>query len=186
MSVDDYPDEQAEKELQQKIAAGSQDPEDYRNLSDLLFPAGRYDEIIALYRQALTIPLVGFKKARLSMELAWTYYEISQRIPASFMAREAIALLSSEPKDAEALYCLGSSQAVLSLSESFTDPVAAMEGASLALESLEKAIVQDSEFEDKPYALIDTASLNCMLGNFDKAIANCEKCLGYKLTMMQR
>jgi hypothetical protein len=49
---------EAEEQLRQKIVEGSQDPEDYRRLTDLLFPSGRYDEAIALYKQALTLPLV--------------------------------------------------------------------------------------------------------------------------------
>ena len=71
MTVDDYPDQQAEKELRQKIEVGSQDPDDYRNLTDLLFPSGRYDEVITLLQKALTLPLTVFKKAQLSMELGW-------------------------------------------------------------------------------------------------------------------
>jgi len=186
MTADDYPDEQAEKQLRQKIAAGSQDPDDYRNLTDLLFPSGRYDEMIALYRQALTIPLTGFKKAQLWMELGWIYYEIGQRGEATLLARQALSLLSTEPKGAEVLFCLGSSQAVLSLSDSFADPNAGVEAARVAIDWLEQAIADQSEFKDKPNTFIDAARLHCMLGNMDNAIIHCETCLGQSLTEMQR
>src|SRR5262245_49379795 len=171
MSADDYPDREGEEELRQKIAAGSQDPDDYRNLIDLLLlsSSGRYGEAIELYRQALALPLTGFKKAQLSMELAWIYYEIGRRQQAILLARDALELLSSEPKDAEVLYCLGSSQAVLSLSEFFEDPVLGTETARLALESLKKAIAHHTEFKDKPHAYIDAAGLYCLLGNFEEA-----------------
>jgi len=56
------------------------------------------------------------------MELGWIYYEIGERAQAAPLAREALSLLSSEPQNAEILYCLGSSQAVLSLMDFFADP----------------------------------------------------------------
>jgi len=83
MTVNEFPDRHAEKELRQKIADGSQDPDDYRYLTDLLFPSGRYDEAIALCQQALTLPLTSFKKAQLSMELGWIYYDIGQQARAT-------------------------------------------------------------------------------------------------------
>src|SRR5687768_7133572 len=140
MTVDDYPAEQAEKELRQKIEAGSQNPDDYRNLVDLLFPSGRYDEVITLYQRALTLPLTVFKKAQLSMELGWIYYNIGQQAHATPLAREALSVLSTEPKSAEVLYCLGASQALLSFSDSFADPNGGAEAAGLAIEWLEKSI----------------------------------------------
>ncbi len=191
MTGDDFSDREAEEKLQQKIAAGSQDPDDYRDLADLLGPRGHYADAIALYQRALTFPLTGFKKAQLLMELGWIYYEIGERAQAAPLAREALSLLSSEPQNAEILYCLGSSQAVLSLIDFFADPATGEETARLALESLEKAIVHDTEFhdtefKDKPHAFIDAARLYCLLGNFEKAIVHCEKCLSQNLTKMQR
>jgi tetratricopeptide (TPR) repeat protein len=186
MNVDDYSDEQAEKKLLEKIAAGSQDPDDYRNLTDLLVSSGRYDEAIALYQQALTLPLTAFEKARLSMELGWIHYDVGQRAQASLLAREALSLLSTEPKGAEVLYCLGASQAILSFIESFTDPNAGAEAARLALGWLEESIAGQSEFEDKPHAFMDAARLHWLLGNTDKAIVYCEQCLGRQLNQIQR
>lgn len=186
MTVDGYPDQQAEKELREKIAAGSQDPDDYRNLTDLLMPSGRYDEAIAVYRRALTLPVAGFKKAQLSMELGWTYYDIGQQAQAAPLARKALSLLSTEPESAEVLYCLGASQALLSLSRSFADPNAGTEAARLALEWLENAIADDSDFRDKPYAYIDAARMHSMLGNSAKAIVHCETCLNREINENQR
>src|SRR5438034_7348469 len=150
MTVNEFPDRHAEKELRQKIADGSQDPDDYRYLTDLLFPSGRYDEAIALCQQALTLPLTSFKKAQLSMELGWIYYDIGQQARATPLAREALALLSTEPKSAEVFYCLGASQALVSHSESFEDPNAGAEAARLALDWLEKVVAGNSDFKDKP------------------------------------
>lgn len=186
MNVDDYPDEQAEKKLREKIAAGSQDPDDYRNLTDLLVPSGQYDEAIALYQRALTFPLTAFKKAQLSMELGWIHYDIGQRAQATSLAQQALSLLSNEPEGAETLYCLGASQALLSFIESFADPDAGAEAARLALGWLEQSIADKSEFKDKPHALMDAAHLHWLLGNTDKVIVYCEQCLGRELNQMQR
>ncbi|HJU62078.1 MAG TPA: tetratricopeptide repeat protein, partial [Candidatus Binatia bacterium] len=93
MAKSDMTDTEIEEELRQKIADGSQDPEDYRNLTDLLFPSGDYDEAIALYQRALTLPLTAFKKAQLSMELGWIYYEIGQQTQVAELARDALSLL---------------------------------------------------------------------------------------------
>lgn len=177
---------EAEHSLRQKIADGSRDPDDYRNLTDLLFPSGRYDEGIALYKQALTLPLTNCKRAQLSMELGWLYYQTGQRLEASSLAQETLSLLSTEPRTAEVLYYLGASQALLAFCLSFRDAKARMETAHLALDLLEQAIVDNSDFKDKPHAYIDAARLHIMLGNVDKAIVHCETCLGKNITEMQR
>jgi tetratricopeptide (TPR) repeat protein len=186
MTGDDFADREVEEKLRQKIADGSQDPDDYRNLTDLLFPSGRYDEAIRLYRQALTLSLTRFKKAQLSMELGWIYYDIGQQAEVSLLAHEALSLLSTEPKSAEVLYCLGASQALLSFIESFADPKAGKETARLALGWLEESIADQAEFKDKPHAFMDAARLHWLLGNTDKAIIYCEQCLGRQLNQMQR
>jgi len=186
MTGDDFSDREVEEKLRQKIAAGSQDPDDYRNLTDLLFPSGRYDEAIALYQRALTLQLTDFKKAQLSMELAWTYYNVGQQVQVAQLARQALSLLSTETKTAEVSYCLGSSQALLAFTESVRAPAAGTEAARLALDWLEKAIADDSNFIDKPYAYIDAAQMLSMLGNVDKAIVLCEKCLNQEISEHQR
>ena len=186
MTIDDYPDEQNEKELRIKIAAGSRDPDDYRNLTDFLFPSGGYDEAIALYQRALVFPLTTFKKAQLLMELGWIYYNSGQQAKFTPLAREALSLLSTEPKNAEVLYCLGASQALLALNEFPKDQNTSTEAARLALDWLEKAVADNSDFRDKPHAYIEAALMHSMLGNMDKAIALCERCLAREVNQMQR
>ena len=186
MTVDDYPDREVEKKLRQKVADGSQDPDDYRNLTDLLFPSGAYDEAIALYQRALVFSLTAFKKAQLLMELGWIYYNSGQQAKFTPLAQEALSLLSTEPKNAEVLYCLGASQALLALNEFPKDPNTSTEAARLALDWLEKAIADNSDFRDKPHAYIDAALMHSMLGNVDKAIALCETCLAQEVNQMQR
>ena len=179
-------DTEAEDKLRRKIADGSNDPEDYRNLSDLLFPSGRYEEAIALYQKALALPLTKFKNAQLAMEVGWLYHAIGQRDQASTFARDALSLLATEPRSAEVLYCLGASQALLAFCLSFTDPNAGADAARIALGWLEQALADSSDFEDKPYAYVDAARLHNLLGNGDRAISHCEQCLQHKVTEMQR
>ena len=174
MAKSDMTDTEIEEELRQKIADGSQDPEDYRNLTDLLFPSGDYDEAIALYQRALTLPLTAFKKAQLSMELGWIYYEIGQQTQVAELARDALSLLSTEPRSAEILYCQGASEALLAFSVSSTDANAGSEGARLALDRLEQAIADEVDFKDKSYAYIDAARMHGLLGNVDMVVTLCE------------
>jgi tetratricopeptide (TPR) repeat protein len=186
MTGDDFPDREVEEKLRQKITDGSQDPDDYRNLTDLLFPSGGYDEAIALYQRALVFPLTAFKKAQLLMELGWIYYNTGQQAKSTPLAQEALSLLSTEPKNAEVLYCLGASQALLALNEFPKDPNASTEASRLALDWLEKSIADDSDFSDKPHAYIDAALMHSMLGNVDKAVAHCEVCLKREINKNQR
>jgi tetratricopeptide (TPR) repeat protein len=186
MTSDDCPGEESEQRLREKIADGSQDPDDYRNLTDLLFPSGHYDEAIALYRRALTLPLTGFKKAQLSMELGWIYYEIGQQEQAAPLAREALSFLPNDSESAEVLYCLGSSQALLSFSDFFAERDDGAEAARLALKWLEKAIADGSQFEDKPHLYIDAARIYCALGDVEKAIVHCESCLNREIKTSAR
>src|SRR5437867_2142994 len=179
-------DAEAEEKHRQKITDGSQDPEDYRNLTDLLFPSGRYDEVIALYKEALTLPLTAFKKAQLSMELGWIYLDTGQRGQVPTLAQDALALLSNEPTSAEVLYCLGASQTLLAFCLSLTDAKAGAEEARVALEWLEQALADGSDFTDKPYAYIDAARLHNLLGDADKAITLCETCLQQKTKEIDR
>ena len=81
-------DPQNEAELRRKIADGSQDPEDYRNLAELLFAAGRYEDAISSYEGALNLPLTNCQRAKVSMELGWIIYE---------MGRQAQALRAAWP-----------------------------------------------------------------------------------------
>ena len=186
MAKSDVTDTEIEEKLRQKIADGSQDPEDYRNLTDLLFPSGDYDEAIELYQRALTFPLTAFKKAQLSMELGWIYYEIGQQAQVAELARDALSLLATEPKSAEVLYCQGASEALLALSVCSTDANVGAEAARLALDRLEQAIADEADFKDKSYAYIDAARMHGLLGNVDKVVTLCEGCLAREISETQR
>jgi tetratricopeptide (TPR) repeat protein len=186
MAPPDTPDAEAEATLRRRIAEGSQDPEDYCKFTDLLFSSGRYDEAISFHKQALTLPLTTSKKAQLYMELGWLEYEIGQRSQAIASARDALSLLTTEPRSAEVLYYLGSSQALLAFCLSVEDPNGGPDAAHVAIEWLEQALGGPFDFEDKAHARIDAARLHNWLGNWDKAIRHCETCLRLEINEMQR
>ena len=186
MARSDMTDTETEEKLRQKIAEGSQDPDDFRDLTDLLFPSGRYDEAITLYQRALTFSLTAFKKGQLSMELAWIYYDIGQQAQVTELAQDALSLLSTEPKSAEVLYCQGASEALLALSVCSTDANGGAEEARLALDWLEQAIADEADFKDKSYAYIDAARMHSLLGNVDEVVTHCERCLTREISETQR
>ncbi|MBI4487787.1 MAG: tetratricopeptide repeat protein [Deltaproteobacteria bacterium] len=177
---------QDEAELQRRVAAGSQDPEDYRNLADLLLATGRYEEAVALYRRVLNLPLRNFPKARVSMELGWIFCEMGQQAEALPLAQTAIGLLSREPETPGVLACRGASQSLLAHCISITDANAGAEAAALALKWLGQAMVEDADFEGKAIAYVDAGRLYNLLGNTQEAIRLCEKCLQQELKDVER
>jgi tetratricopeptide (TPR) repeat protein len=186
MPVDNSLATKTETELRQRVANSSQDPDDYRDLADFLFPLGLYEEIIALYQRALSLPLSTPKKAQLLMELGWIHYDIGNKAQAAVLAREAHSLLSAEPKNSEVLYCQGASQALVAACSWLEDPQVGAETARLALESLEQSIANNSDFQDKPQAYIDAAQVLNMLGSADKAITYCETCIKLEIKEIQK
>jgi len=178
-------DTKSETELRRKIAAGSQDPENYRNLAEVLLARGHYEEAISLYEQALILPLTNFLKAETSVELGWIFYEIGRQTQAHTLAKEALAVLSNEPERAEVFLCRGASQSLLAHCLMFTDENSGVETARLGLEWLEKAI-DSPDLEEKGMAYIDAARLQNLIGNTTKAIDYCKKCLEQDLKEVDR
>src|SRR3989338_2129341 len=107
------PDPRAEASLREKIADGSQDPEDYRNFVRILVSAGNYEEAILLYKRALNLPLKNFEKASLSVELGWFLYEMGDVEQAQTLAQTAASVLSNEPESPEVLLTRGMGQSLL-------------------------------------------------------------------------
>jgi tetratricopeptide (TPR) repeat protein len=95
------------EELRRKIAAGSTNQKDYRDLAYHLFAIGQYKEAILFYQQALDLPLQDIQKADLSMDLAAVLYEVSRRDEAQTLAENAIALLSNQGESVEVLLSRG-------------------------------------------------------------------------------
>ncbi len=180
-------DQQSEAELQQRIAEGSAEIGDYRDLTNMLISAERDEEAVTLYQQALNLPLRNLQKARVSMELGWIHYELrGQRTQAQMLAQRAISLLSSEEENPEVLFLRGMSQSLLAHCVWFTDAKSGAEAARVALEWLERVMVESPDFEEVAVAYGDAARLHNLLGNTEKAITLCQKMLDQKLDKRDR
>lgn len=91
-------DPQSEETLRRKLADGSQDPDDYLAFADLFLTASRAGEAISVYRQALALALTPFQRARVSVALAWTLYEMGQRADAISLGQSAIVTYRKKRK----------------------------------------------------------------------------------------
>ena len=180
------PDLQDETKLQQRIAAGSHDPEDYCKLAGLLVSAGRYEEAVALYHQALNLPVTDLQKARLSIDLGWLFYEVGEPVQGQTLAQSAIRLLSSEQESPEVLLVWGLSQSLLAHCVWFKDDKSGAEMAQAALKWLERIVTEAPNFEEIGAAYYAAARLHNLLGNAKEAIELCEKCLQLELGDMER
>ena len=67
-----------EEKLRKEIARGSLDPQVFCDLAELVFAAGGTEEAISLYERALSVPLTGLQKAKVSTGLGWLFYEIGK------------------------------------------------------------------------------------------------------------
>ena len=174
-------DAREEAELRQKIAGGSQDPADYRNLAGLVFTAGHYKEAVSLYQQLLHLPLTNYQKAKASTELGWIFYETCQQTEATRLVENALGLLSRELESPEVLHLRGSAQSLLAHCLSLTDEKSGAEAADLALHCFQRVMVDAPNFEAITQVYYEAARLQNMLGNGDEAITLCEKCLQQEL-----
>ncbi|MGH7773419.1 MAG: tetratricopeptide repeat protein [Candidatus Binatia bacterium] len=177
MTEQGFYDSEAEAELRQKIADGSQDPNDYRDFADLLVASGLDEEAVSIYERALNLPLTNFQRATVSMELGWLFYNMRQLEQAQMLSHSALECISQEKESAEILACRGASQSLLAYCLWFTDPNAGDKAGREALEWVEQAVRGTGEFEGKVGAYIDAARLHNSLGNTKKSIEFCEKCL---------
>lgn len=186
MTKKDFSESVRVEQLQQKIAGGSQDPDDYSNLADIFLEAGRYDEAVSSYQRALKLSRTKLQKARLSMELGWLFYEMGRQSEALKLGQNSIKLLSQEPESAEVLACRGASQSLLAHCVWFSDEKEGAKHARSALGQLEQLVAKAPHFEEMSSVYYDAARLQNLLGNTQETIKLCEKCLEYDLCEQER
>jgi tetratricopeptide (TPR) repeat protein len=177
---------ESEEKLRQDLAQGSQDPQVFSRLAELVSAAGRKDEALSLYRQALTLPLTGLQKATLSAELGWLLYETGKVTEALSLANTASEVLSKEAETPEVVMWRGTSESLRAHCISFTDEKAGTEAAHSALECLKRVMVEAPNFDDIAGVYYDAARLSNLLWNPKDTIVFCEKCLRYDLTEIER
>lgn len=178
--------QEEEFKLRRRIADGSQDPDDYSKLGDLLIDAGRYEDAVALYQRALNLPLTNLQKARVSTELGWIFYEVGPQEEALKLAQSVIAFLSPEQESPEVLAYRGASQSLIAHCVWSSDAKSGEEAARLALSWLKRLMIEAPDFEEMAAAYYDAARLQNLLGNATEALVLCEKCLQYQLRERER
>jgi tetratricopeptide (TPR) repeat protein len=177
-----------EADLRHRIAAASQDPEDYLALADLFLSTNRDEEAISICQQAFALPLTQFQRAKISAELGWIFYELGRQSEALTTAQSAIKLLSEETENAEVLACIGRSQSLLAhcMWLKKDEDAKAKEAARVGIECYERVITENPPFPELGVAYYDVARLHSLLGNTRIAIEFCERCLQCELDEPRR
>jgi len=166
------------RELQRKIAEGSGNLEDYRQLARTLFAAGRLDEATEIQSKALDLPLSDVERAGLIMEKAGGVFDWKE---ARSLAQAAINLLVGRQESPEVLVIRGLAYSVLAERGHQVDPAGGREEASKALSWLEKAIATgdlDSDVPQLSAVFLQAATMHHILDQSNQAIAYSQRALG--------
>jgi len=123
----------SKSELQQKIAAGSQELADYSDLADLLVREDKYTDAVKLLESAVNLSVPNVQKARAALELGWLIYDVDEPPKALPLADRSIELLSDEPESWEAIFLKGLSLSLIAHCMWLSDNPAATEAASTGL-----------------------------------------------------
>jgi tetratricopeptide (TPR) repeat protein len=175
-------DSAKEKELREKVQAGSQELDDYRLLAKLLGSKGAHEEAAGLYRRALDLPLTHFWKAVLSLELGLLLYDaMGEEQEARPLAQDAVSLFSKEPDSPRVLFGRGSAYALLAHCLWRTENSRAVEAARQALGLLERVIAEAPNLGGIENAYRDSAHLQNLLGKPGSAIPLYKKALQHDL-----
>jgi tetratricopeptide (TPR) repeat protein len=161
----------SEAALRARIMAGSQNVDDYLSLSDILKSAGRDEEAILVYEQALRLHLTRIEQATVLTQLgALLDGARDQRDEARTLARKALELIEGEPETPQTLLLRGLS---LSRIANVTWPEDASEAeriGRLALQVLERVIETGGQDESMAVAYFDAAALYSFLGDQERAV----------------
>jgi tetratricopeptide (TPR) repeat protein len=175
-----------EQQLRQEIACGSQDPQVFCELAELAWTAGQVGEAISLYRRALSLPLTGLEKGKLSTTLGWLLYETARVAEALPLAENATETLSKEASTPEVLALRGASEALRAHCMFFTDEKAGAEAGELGLRYLREVMVDAPDFAGIADVYYGAARISNLLWRATDTIEFCEKCLQCELAEKQR
>jgi tetratricopeptide (TPR) repeat protein len=186
MTKESLPEPDSEKELRSRIAAGLASLDEYLELARLVYLTGRYPEAVTWYQTILGLPQPLLHRARVCQEFGQMHFDMNDQAQASRLAEEAIGILSQESECPEVWARRGVSQTLIAYCEWSSDQQAGARIAQLALENLDRAIGENSGFQDRPLALLNTATLHGFLGNSERAITFVEQAMQYDLHGWQR
>jgi tetratricopeptide (TPR) repeat protein len=169
-------------QLQEKIAAGSQELEDYLDLADLLVREDRYDEAVKLLESALNLSVSNIHKARGATELAWLIYNIDEPSKALPFTDRSLQFLSNEPESCEVNFLKGLNLSLIAQCLWLNDNQAANEAAITGLTLFERIIAQTPDFDRITVVQLEAARVCNLLGKTERSIHLCAKCLEQSLT----
>jgi len=180
-------DRPSEAELRRRLAAGSQDAEDYGDLAARLTEAERTDEAIAIWELALALPLSEVGRAAVEVDLGWTlYYQTCQVDRALALARQSLARVAGASEAPEVLYVRGLAHSLIGDWLSGTDHEAAANAWRTALSTLDRLFREHPEWEAFEYLWLDAAGLHNALNDGAGAVALCRRHLQAHLSLPAR
>jgi tetratricopeptide (TPR) repeat protein len=187
MAKQNFPKPDDEKELWEKIAAGSTEHDDYTKLGFIRYAKDQYNEAVLLYQHALTLPLTALNRAKVSNELGWLFNVIGQPVQTQTLVQSTIALLSTQPAIPKVFLYRGESYALRAFSLFWMeDNASGEEAAQMALSWLQQTIAEGREFDEIAAAYWLSANLYIRLEDTAKAITLCETCLQHQLGEVDR
>lgn len=169
MANANYARRDKEQELRERIQAGLAGLADYRALRDILDEAGRGDEALAVFEQALDLPVPATEKATALAEMASMLYWLGRRERAINMAEAALSQVAAHGGSPEALMVRGLSHATLANCLYPADRGASRRYAGLAIESFEQLLRDHLDFEELVAACLHAAGVHMLQQNYARA-----------------
>lgn len=178
--------EQNIERLQLRIAQGSRDPAEFRQLAEELESNGDPEGAITIYRAALELDLDDVQRARIMTDLGCSLYAAGYDIGAEDLEDEVSRLLSDKEDTLEVRLVRFYLHALLSYT--VFDPGQAYNDTAIrsALELGERVIDDEVPTNERPLVYYQLAQLYNFANEFQKARALCERALQGSLKIEER
>ena len=160
----------SEEELHGRIATGSRDVDDFRQLASLLTDAGETRAAIDLLEQGLALASAALDRANLVAQLAWLLYERTTKLErARVLANDGLRHLTGELETPDVLFARGVLQSLLAHERFTVDPRSGTEMARVAVATFERLFSEAPDWDDEE-AWLEAARLYCFVGDGERAI----------------
>lgn len=176
----------SEAELRRRLAEGSVDPDDFRELAHLLAERGQTEAALDVLEPALARPLESLARAQIVADLGWLLF-MGRREPTRVraLAEEGLALLAGERDTAEALFVRAMLETLLAYQREEADAPAAVELAGAALRTFDRLFAEYPDWEEQQ-AWLEAARLAAWLGDGDRAVSLTQRFLEVELDESRR
>ena len=177
-----------ERQLREKIASGSQNPDDYTALAGWLYEARRFDESLQVLREALRLPLPDLRRADLLTLLGCCVYNGTYDAnQAASLGEQAIALTQGTETIA-ALSARAFAQSLIANCSWTADSVRAAQTANSALSLFGQVLERRTTLDEVAiYEIhLEAARLNGLLERTEEATRQCKEALALASDKNQR